>query len=210
MHQMKIILTATILCTAFLISACTAAPTPDLDMYHLRAVDVTEYDTSIIAIFCGTEGFNNIFTQEPTPLIYPVLEESESYLSFQAGFISEYDPNKHKTWVGDVDISKFPEYEECGYGKKYPYIYWFEFNVEKKLPYDKNYKKSYNRAYNEFKQQIINTRQIELGVVRLTGFDGNDLVSEKTNFLKLNEAQYITILEGMNYFEKHKRSRIPE
>lgn len=195
---MNMMLRAIIMCSGFLISGCsTTKHTPDLNMHHLRAVDITEYDTSIVAMFCGTEAFNGLFLQELAPKIYPVLSHSKNYLEFKAGFISDYSPNKHETWVGDVELNKFPEYKECGYGKKYPYIYWFELNVEKNLPYKKEKQKLYMRAYNEFKEQIVSSHHIELGVVKLPAFAGEVLVSEKTSFLKLDEEQYATLMDNM-------------
>ena len=194
---MKNILRGAVLCSAYALSACTTTPTPDLNMYHLRVVDITKYDTEIVATFCSSEKSNQLFSQEPYPMVYPVLKESESYLSFKKGFISEFDPNKYIR-LEDVSLNQFPEYKDCGNGKVYPYIYWFTFNVEKTPPYKKSKRESYIRAYNEFKQQIIDTHQIELGVVQLPGLAGKALVSEETSFLKLNDEQYATLLERMD------------
>jgi hypothetical protein len=194
----KNILRGAVLCSAYALSACTTTPTPDLNMYHLRAVNITEYDTAIVATFCGSEAFNNIYKEGPTPQIYPVLKESESYLSFKQGSISKYIPDKHGAWLGNIDFSTLQEYQECGKGKVYPHVYWFEFNVQKILPSKKSNRESYIRAYNEFKQQIIDTHQIELGVVQLPGLAGEALVSEKTSFLKLDDEQYATLLERMD------------
>ena len=195
---MKNILRGAVLCSAYVLSACTTTPTPDLNMYHLRAVNITEYDTAIVATFCGSEAFNNLYKEEPTPQIYPVLKESESYLSFKQGSISKYIPGKHGAWLGNTDFSTLQEYQECGKGKVYPHVYWFEFNVQKIPPSKKSKRESYIRAYKEFKQQIIDTHQIELGVVQLPGLAGEVLVSEETSFLKLDDEQYATLLERMD------------
>ena len=194
----------TVVSSIFLISACTATPTPDLNMHQLRAVNITEYDTSIVATFCGTEAFNALFEQELTPKIYPVLNHSKNYLDFKVGFIYEYSPNEESSRLEGIKLNNFFEYKECGFGKKYPYIYWFRFNVEKNLPYEKKHKKDYTKAYNEFKAQLTTSHHIELGVVKLPAFFGEVLVSEKTSLLKLNEEQYKMVLNGMNDSENNK------
>ena len=192
---MKSILSMIIAVGFLLTSACSATPTKDLNIHNLRVVDIKNYDTSIVATFCGTENFNKLFIAYPYPKIYTKLKTTENYLDFKSSHISEFDPVKYKIWIGDVDLEKFPEYRNCGKGKIYPYIYWFNLNVEKDLPYKKSRKEDYMNSYNEFRQQIINTREIELGVVQLSGFNGNDSVSEETSFLKLNDEQYNILID---------------
>lgn len=194
----------TVVSSIFLISACTATPTPDLNMHHLRAVSITKYDTSVIATFCGTEEFNQLFINEPYPKVYTVLKNTKNYLDFKSSLISEFNLEKYEIWIGEVELSQFPEYKDCGKGKKYPYIYWFDLNVEKNPPYKSTRIADYMKAYDEFKQKIIYKHQIELGVVQLSGFNGDDLKSEKTSLLKLNEEQYKMVLNGMNNSENNK------
>lgn len=207
---MKVILQATVIYSAFLISGCSmmTTSTSDLNMHHLRAVDITSYDTSIIATFCGTKEFNQLLINEPYPQVYTVLKSTKNYLDFKSSSINKFDPVKYEMWIGEVELDQYPEYKNCGHGKTYPYIYWFDLNVESTPPYKESRKEDYMKAYNEFKQQIIDTHQIELGIVQLSGFNGDDLISEKTSLLKLNKEQYTTVLDRMNYFEKHKRSEM--
>ena len=194
---MKNTFMSAVICSSFILSACTATPTSDLNIYHPRVVEITKYDTSIVATFCGTEAFNSLFIHEPIPKIYPVLKESKTYLGFKVGFINEFDREKYMR-IEAISLSQVPEYKDCGQGKTYPYIYWFRFNVEKTPPYKESKKAGYMKAYEEFKAQIVNKRHIEIGVVQLSGFDGNDLVSKNTVFLPLTDEQYDTLLERMD------------
>lgn len=143
---------------------CTSyKETTDLNIYHSKVVQVLRNDSNSIGVFCANKNFN--VDHSPAPQLSIVLKEGYSH--YVTGYIDKYDQYE-KTIYGSLKFDIFddkPVYEqECGYGKKYPYIYWFTLELKIDYPEGKG-KEVRMKEYYEIVNQIKQNKYIDVRAI---------------------------------------------